>query len=367
MSVLNGTKIIAPVSTDDVYAVTGCGTHDIGEQCRFAGNNKWSRYKPFISSDQGYDTIAEQEVALIAANFGLSSTPYQPSTGLDLLAWLKVTQNWDYPKPSDNLRLLDFEEYEHNAPAPLPANGTIAFQRSVSSREISIGYNIAGGDDAIGITEMTALANYYIGMILKRTGSTNRYIITSSSKIGVGGMSFILSNAAPFNIDAEWEYNVICSSVPFTTITAFTDNADIAYTPSFLPAPFACIEDGTGTLNVYYPASEIEIEVIPLIDSATSYTLSLGCTSNGKVNNYTVVRITAIQMTNSIDVWESYSLTSPLDVPIREGSISGIDYVDNGDFSTILRLVSGRKVRAAGFILSGDDLDLSMLETYLNF
>lgn len=371
MPIVSGV-ITRPIGVATVANVLGSGNAQIGALCVHQNINKWSRFKPFRSTAKGYTTKALREAALQAVNFGLSCTPYQPATGLDLLTWLEVTQNWDYNKPrgytyTEFCRLEDFEGYAHTEIAPMQGNGTIVFQRHVSTRQITLGYTLSGGDDGIGISELSALSNYYAGMIFRRSGSSTRYIITSGTTIGNEGMSFTLSNSAPFNADFDWEYNVICSSVPFTTITAFTDSTAISNTPSFLPAPFASISDSTGDLIVYYPASTIDIEIVPLIDNANTYTLSIALTSDGKVNSNTTIKISAIQMTNEQAVYNSYSLSTPLDITIPAGSKNGVGYVDNSSFSSVLRLVSGRKLQAVCLILSGDDLDLNPLETLINF
>lgn len=105
MGTSNG-KITAPVSIADVSTALGVGNYDLGYLCKNTHGkiNMWSKKKPVIYATLGELTGAQ----LRAASFGLTYT-------IDT-AWNVI---WAYNPPTGGdaapFRLLDFENYDHNA------------------------------------------------------------------------------------------------------------------------------------------------------------------------------------------------------------------------------------------------------------
>lgn len=123
MGVSNG-KITAPVSIGDVSTALGVGNYDLGYLCKNTHGkiNMWSKKKPVIYATLGELTGAQ----LRAASFGLSYT-------IDT-AWNVV---WAYNPPTGGdtapFRLLDFEDYDHNAKSGM------AFEQDTYSYDLITG------------------------------------------------------------------------------------------------------------------------------------------------------------------------------------------------------------------------------------
>lgn len=105
MGTSNG-KITAPVSIADVSTALGVGNYDLGYLCKNTHGkiNMWSKKKPVKYATLGELTGAQ----LRAVSFGLTYT-------IDT-AWNAI---WSYNPPTggeaEPFRLLDFENYDHNA------------------------------------------------------------------------------------------------------------------------------------------------------------------------------------------------------------------------------------------------------------
>ncbi len=112
MSIINGTKITAPVSASDPYRVMGVARRTIGYDVGYVCSNlhgkinKWAMYKP-VKYDSPGELTAEQRRSVL---YGL----VRP---LIYTANYNTDSDWSYNPPSgaDWARLLDFDGYHHGA------------------------------------------------------------------------------------------------------------------------------------------------------------------------------------------------------------------------------------------------------------
>lgn len=107
----NAGHITAPVNTDDVRAVTGEASDDIGTLCISDKINRYAHDKP-LNIDQPQDITDAQRTA---ANHGLVPTQALKSDGTFNLA------EWGYTRPSATCmkRLTDFVGYIHTSKPPI--------------------------------------------------------------------------------------------------------------------------------------------------------------------------------------------------------------------------------------------------------
>ena len=365
--IIDGTKLVSQhngenvgISLDEINQILGAGSYDLGTLCMHSNINKWSRLKPFRSSVEGFNTVAEQITAMALVNYALFSNGYIPTSGNDLITWLQNYQDWTYQQPrgqsyNENYRLLDFDNYNHSALAPVALSGTRVFRYNNrnATYNIAILYTIAGGDD-LSITEMTSLSNYYLGIVIY--SGNLKYIITAANVISSGAMNITINNAAPFNIEKTWEFYVVCSSIAFTEITLLNNTGAISGNPSFLPAPFATIEQSKGTLVVYRPASSITITPSTLISSGSDdFIINVAANADGGLSEEFSFRITNVQMTDANGTWVNYTPllldVSTLYIAVND-RYSNIVKISNTNVPTLV-LVSGRRLRIQGAVEAG--------------
>lgn len=124
MSIVNGTKITAPVDWGDAYRVLGVARRKFGyDEGYICSNmhgkiNKWAMYKP-VKYDSPGELTAEQRRSVL---YGL----VRP---LILTANYNTDSDWSYnpPASTDWARLLDFDGYHHGATPGVHRCGWPAF------------------------------------------------------------------------------------------------------------------------------------------------------------------------------------------------------------------------------------------------
>ena len=116
MGYSNG-KCYAPISPDDVRAVIGENSYDVGTLCMSLKINKWAKFKP-LNIDQQHDISLLQRAS---ANHGLTPPKFYINSKTDLVNGLKAgTSGWIYTRPTASCmkRITDFDGYDHNARSP---------------------------------------------------------------------------------------------------------------------------------------------------------------------------------------------------------------------------------------------------------
>lgn len=218
----SGGYITAPLNTDDVSAVLGVASHDVGTLC--ANNhgkiNKWSRCKP-VSLNTLYATAADMKTA----NFGLT-VPALAGTFesvVDKIVNKDSSTLWNYTPPSGGAnspyRLTDFEHYYHNAQAPFPIpikKGEIPF--NLADDSITINFDFPVDESSVtGINtynvqlhELTVqvynLGKFKLALAVRndRSSSAGTYRFESDKTLENDGTSIKITNSAFFSIGATY-------------------------------------------------------------------------------------------------------------------------------------------------------------------
>lgn len=117
MSIVNGTKIVAPVSVEDVRRVLGTATMDIGTLCTSDRINPWAKFKPVA-----YPALSPNSLYWQGADkkngFHLDTNTANTYTNDFVRNFYNNTDNWTYVHPAGGMdepfRLTDFNGYNHN-------------------------------------------------------------------------------------------------------------------------------------------------------------------------------------------------------------------------------------------------------------
>lgn len=196
--------ITAPVNImADVGYVIGTGSGDIGVNCTSININRWAKYKPVINTL--IDTASQLNPSTgewasdsnwwkgsaIPRLCGFSIPLY--STISDIIGTDDV---WEYIRPTGTnwKRLLDFNQYNHNAERPY----TLHLPTSVrTGGGIGAGARIILGtaqtlpQDNLLLTDIGDFSNYYFGIIVARDNQA--YIKTNAYTIGSGSGEELIS------------------------------------------------------------------------------------------------------------------------------------------------------------------------------
>lgn len=210
--------ISAPVSIYDVQRALGNGSSDLGTLCMDPNINMWAKYKPVVranlidttgqlKADKTWKTSSEIEGGSQLSNnawwkgddtnHGLT-VPYATSSldaedfvdALDTIAaMIDGSKNgWGYTRPSGGMaspyRILDFNQYNHNAPNPIRTSGSADTFYSSSDHPWDYSFNMMEVEpiaydsrDYIVPTDLrisgATLETLYPGLaIFKRTNNT---------------------------------------------------------------------------------------------------------------------------------------------------------------------------------------------------
>lgn len=188
------------LSIDDVHAVLGAGSYDLGALCVYSTVNMWAKYKPvkypgdFASSD-GKHTNWWQ-----AYNGMCGILPKYPSTLANLVTmYTNGTADWEREAPTGGesypYRLLDFSGYYHKAVPPVRSFGIggTQFRRTDSFTASIMYYDSTNADDkSLMLTDLVGSSGFgitdrYFAVCVEDNGKY--YWKTADSTIGNGGYS----------------------------------------------------------------------------------------------------------------------------------------------------------------------------------
>ena len=235
------------VSIGDIQAVLGSSRNDIGGLITYGNINKWAKYKPVRSNLLGILTDNDRRQVMwglsIEMDNELGSADVQGTFLYDLthglLGWEYLRPRGQSYAPKEWFRFLDFDGYNSECvcpvgdletDVPIDTFGTA----TLTWDEIDIAQipgNLALTDISVN---NTAIANYYLGLLLVKGNTIN--ILTSTSPIGSsGGVSIEITNAT--SLKGTWRAYPFFSSVqiPFgvpsslTTGVFFSAGWDVPY------------------------------------------------------------------------------------------------------------------------------------------
>jgi hypothetical protein len=194
-------KITAPVSIYDVRRALNASANDVGRLCAHQKINMWARYKPETAVTGlvtlGISPISLQDRVLngygieCRSNAGVGSI----STLVDQLRAGTAVDCFTYKRPSGTIaspyRLSDFDNYWHNASAPIraPYNPTdILNVTQQGTLQLYYYTDIAGSTYGLGLKDLRfqgdsqQLSEYYFGILIYN--STTYAAATQDHKMG---------------------------------------------------------------------------------------------------------------------------------------------------------------------------------------
>lgn len=335
-------KVTAPVSTDDVSAVLGVASHDIGTLCYSEKINGWAKYKP-VKSDSPIVTESswradDGDCGLIVPVVYDQAKNIINNWELFLKYYYRDNNGWEYRRLSDgDWAALDaFDGYIHKAFPPFgdgigDTNVTIR-ESQADSITLPLIRNIAY--QTLGITDFGSMASMpYFGVLI--TGSTNgrtaQNLIITNSHINLFS-SFTIAN--PQLPAGEYlAYYLIGDKVGTYDYEA-DDEIAVAPLPVVAPIKFTILKDDTPK-----PTGD----VVAITIHKTQLDKNNGITVYYTIKNISSTAVTIFSI--DIDVFAKSTDTTAVETvgqPIS-GTISLPVYDENigaGTYSNTLRWVS---------------------------
>lgn len=211
--VVNGVKI--GINTDDVGAVIGVASNDIGTLCYSSSKiNKWARNKPEAIGGPEDITDAQRKANNFALRMTTTYTTIQNYVnaakgvnGITLEGWV-----YDAPRADRNdwARLTDFDGYRADAQCPFPTvMGGVHIMGSIQGKDMLEITLAAGYEGAVGNTDYIRIADlnkadakysdWYAGVLLISTSNAAKfYLATASTTISNGvKVRFTQDNGMP--------------------------------------------------------------------------------------------------------------------------------------------------------------------------
>lgn len=191
---LTNNIISAPVAIYDLQRVLGTSLIDLGDLCKHVNINRWAKYKPV--SINILDTVAQQTNGAWKdtatwwrgsnGNCGIAYTSYTDFESF-VASIDSKTAAWSYIPPSGGLtapfRLIDFLQYNHEAPPPVTAIVTSdAIMKASNKMTIVAGKSAAAGDN-LTLQDIGGLSSYFFTVAIY-DGSTFKFVFGDSSPFG---------------------------------------------------------------------------------------------------------------------------------------------------------------------------------------
>lgn len=204
------TYIYAPVTMpSDIAAVLGIAGTDLGDLCTSGEINMWAKYKPIEFNQKQPVTLANRA----SKNFGIINLPTWTNINKMANFWFGIDTTstnapeigikpiyWGYEHPTSYKRLTDFSEYPktnnhlgyyHEAEAPIGGSSQTEYTIESTGHLRILFDRGAENDYTVKLTDLTfpnmnnlTLANMYFGILLKKSGQSNFYVVTQTTKMG---------------------------------------------------------------------------------------------------------------------------------------------------------------------------------------
>jgi hypothetical protein len=323
------------ISTNLVGTTLGVSTRNVGNLCRAASINKWSRYKPIISNK----VIPLEELDFHGAKYGMSIPFF--STAADLVTYYRglPTEVWSYVRPtggaSSPFRIGDFRGYGHEANkfyntqnVPAQVFGTGDVQTGIGANNMTAPYNMNW--------TILDFANSYFGALAVRSGTnTGHVIVTSDTTMGTSaGQSIMIPTSG---MSGGNSYDCYAFVADKSTVSPYPITR------------FHAIENGyLGTFTIYGSRINITIDASKILD-VDSYTV-----------NYTVtlqnISLDAPVTLNSCSVQVRYAdreQTDPLIFGEQQQSLGNITIQPNSTETrsgTFLMVLGDYSAHGGGYV-----------------
>lgn len=184
---LNGGKITAPISIDDIKNCFGLSTNDLGTLITKANINVWAKYKPTVYPSPFPDDWYKAK----DRNYGINITVNNRVSSWNALVaeYSKANNGYTniYNRPTGGAdapyRLGDFRGYNHNAKPEIGDYLAATNYQEDSPISLSVAYNAVTVDgDQVSYKDVEVYKGLYFGYVITDTsGKTLKLIVTSST------------------------------------------------------------------------------------------------------------------------------------------------------------------------------------------
>lgn len=252
----SGGEITAPISiVDDIAAVLGETTGDLGTLCKSSAINVWSKYKPIRYESPEIPSATRQSI-YESLNYGLKvPTSYAYPN-------LAASNKWTYNRPRGSggtalapytewYRAADFENYFHYGSDPIYTLGDIDYNRFFEPDDgIALSEADIVSTSNILYSDLEALYDKYTCVAFEFEGS---YWYRSSANTigsGVGGSLFRikptdLTTMGATSTGDEVTYYIMAVDTPSTTLASTGDNGE-----RYISLPYFEHESMSGTITI---------------------------------------------------------------------------------------------------------------------
>lgn len=251
--------ISAPISFADINATLGTSHTDLGYLCRDSNINKWAKYKPVEKNliDTTGQLDGNKEWLSSASwwkgnngNCGITCNTYTtPASARAAIANGLVV--WGYIPPSGGsnspYRLIDFNQYKHDAPSPTTGIGASDAQLTAGAElTVMVATSIDDGL-SLKLNQIGAFANYYYLLAVYDSSGNLKFLHSSSKKVGEYADGETIEIVVPYN-NGTYGYQgkltegvtykgfVMMSSVAYTCATSEQSGTYIPLPKSFSTA-----------------------------------------------------------------------------------------------------------------------------------
>jgi len=235
----NGGVITAPVSFADVNAVLGTSHTQLTYLCTDNNIKMWAKYKPVVKN------LIDTTGQLDNNKNWLSSATWWKGTsgncGITYNSYTSVASAksaidaemvvWGYTKPSGGsispFRLIDFNQYNHNAVPPTTGLATSDAQLKAGAvLQVQLATSIDDGT-MIKLSHIGSFDNYYYLAAIFDTSGNLKLLHTSSKKVGEYSDGESIEIDIPYN-NGSYGYQGILSEN--TTYKTYVMMSSVAYT-----------------------------------------------------------------------------------------------------------------------------------------
>lgn len=250
MAYSNG-EITAPVGIYDVQQALGDSNNDVGRLCRSSNVNKWAKYKPVgkdkinttdeLDADKTWKPTAtwwKGDDQKCGINFASFSSIANTKTAID-----NKTTVWSRVLPiggsSEPFRLIDFNEYHHNALPPTYAlSASTAQLKAGSTLKIMVATSVDDGYN-IRFSHIGTFSTWYHTVAIY-DGSGNLVMIYSVSKtVGSYGDGESIEIEIPYiDYTGKLQENQTYYAYAFMSSTQYTgQTAEFVGSYTYVPMP----------------------------------------------------------------------------------------------------------------------------------
>ena len=258
--------ISAPVSFADVNATIGASHTDLGTMCRDTLINKWAKYKPVEKNL--IDTTGQLDGNL---NWLSSATWWKGNNGNCGITYNSYTSVasvrtaivdgavvWGYTQVSGGsnspFRLIDFNQYSHNAPSPTTGIGASDAQLKAGA-ELTVMVATSVDDDlSIKLNHIGAFANYYFTLGVFDSSGTLKFLHSASKPVGQYTPGETIEIVVPYNngtygYQGKLTENVTYKGFVFISSVQYTCTAS-AQSGTYIPLPKDGSSAGLGSTDI---------------------------------------------------------------------------------------------------------------------